>query len=197
MTDTPPLAPNQDALDFLLTRRSRPPRLLGTDTPDDATLRTLLTAAIRVPDHGKLEPWRLMVLRRSAIERLAALTRTRGAELGLMPERIEKDATAYDAAQLIVAVIASPKPSDKVPEAEQVASAACVCLGLVNAALASGWGASWLTGWRATDRTFLTQGFDLSPHEIVAGFIHIGSEGRTPPERPRPDVEALTTWVDA
>ena len=197
MTDTaPPLAPNPSALDFLLTRRSRPPRLLGAEVPDDDTLRMMLRAAVRVPDHGKLEPWRLLVLRRAAIERLAALTRSRGADLGLLLERIEKDASAYDESQLIVAVVLVPKTSDKVPEAEQQASAACVCMGLVNAALASGWGASWLTGWRATDRPFLTQGLNLSPHESVMGFIHIGREARVPPERPRPALDALTTWVD-
>ena len=198
MTDTtPPLAPNPSALDFLLTRRSRPPRLLGSEVPDDDALRLMLRAAVRVPDHGKLEPWRILVLRRPAIERLATLTRSRGAELGLLPERIEKDATAYDDAHLIVGVVSAPKSSDKVPEAEQQASAACVCMGLVNAALASGWGASWLTGWRATDRPFLTHGLDLSPRESVMGFIHIGREERVPPERPRPSLDALTTWVDA
>ncbi len=196
MTDPRPLSPNPETLEFLLSRRSRPPRMLGPEVPDDATLRNLLTAALRVPDHGKLEPWRLIVVRRAAIERLAALTRTRGAELGISPERIEKDASGFDTAHLIVAVISAPKPSDKVPETEQYASAASACLSLLNATLASGWGAVWLTGWRATDRTFLTQGLDLFPHETVAGFIHIGNEIRTPPDRPRPDVDALTTWID-
>ncbi|MEX3014588.1 nitroreductase [Gymnodinialimonas hymeniacidonis] len=196
MTDPRALSPNPEALEFLLTRRSRPPRMMGPDTPDDETLQTLLTAALRVPDHGKLEPWRLIVLRRPAIERLATLTRARGAELGIAPERIEKDASGFDTAHLIVVVSFAPKASDKVPEAEQYASAAAVCLSLLNATLASGWGAVWLTGWRATDRPFLTQGLNLFPHETVAGFIHIGNETRTPPDRPRPDVEGLTTWVD-
>ncbi len=196
MTDPRPLSPSPEALEFLLNRRSRPPRMLGPDTPSDDILKSLLTAALRVPDHGKLEPWRLIVLRRPAIERLAALTRTRGAALQIAPERVEKDASGFDTAHLIVAVISSPKPSDKVPVDEQYASAAAVCLSLLNATLASGWGAVWLTGWRATDRPFLTQGLDLFPHETVAGFIHIGDETRTPPDRPRPDVEALTTWVD-
>ncbi|MEJ6389354.1 nitroreductase family protein [Gymnodinialimonas ulvae] len=191
-----PLAPKPDVLDFLLKRRSRPPRSLGTDTPDDATLRRILTAALRVPDHGKLEPWRLIVLRRPAIERLISLTRTRGAERGLGTERIERDINSYTDAHLIVAVVSSPKPSEKVPEPEQQASAAGVCLSLLNATLASGWGAVWLTGWRATDRPYLSQGLELYPHETVAGYLHIGNEIRTPPERPRPDVDALTTWVE-
>ena len=196
MDNATPLSARPDVLDFLLTRRSRPPRALGPDTPDDATLRTILTAALRVPDHGKLEPWRLLVLRRPAIERLIDLTRTRGAERGLDDDRIDRDVNSYADAHLIVAVVSSPKPSEKVPEPEQHASAAAVCLGLLNATLASGWGAVWLTGWRATDRPYLTRGLDLSPHEIVAGYLHIGNEIRTPSERPRPDLDALTTWVE-
>ena len=170
--------------------------MLGPEVPDDATLHRILTTALRVPDHGKLEPWRLIVLRRPAIERLAKLTRERGQGLGIAPERVEKEASGFDTAHLVVAVVSSPKQSEKVPEHEQYASAAAVCLSLLNAALAVGWGAVWLTGWRATDRPFLTKGLQLSPRETLAGFIHIGNELRTPPDRPRPDVDALTTWVE-
>lgn len=196
MTDAPALAPNPAALDFLLSRRSRPPRMLGNTAPDDATLTTLLTAASRVPDHGKLEPWRFIVLRTPACQRLAELTRTRGTELALDEDRLAKAITGFAEAPLIVAVIASPKPHHMVPEVEQYACAACVCLSLVNASLAAGWGAVWLTGWRSTDRPFLTQGLELFPHETVAGYIHIANEARVPPDRPRPDTAALTTWTD-
>ncbi|QXT40933.1 nitroreductase family protein [Gymnodinialimonas ceratoperidinii] len=197
MSDTPPpLAPNAEALEFLLTRRSRPPRMLGDRAPDRAALTTMLEAASRVPDHGKLEPWRFVVLEAAACERLAELSQTRGEALGLEPARIAKDVEGFRMSPLIVAVIAAPKAHPKVPESEQLASAAAVCLSLLNAALASGWGAVWLTGWRATDRLFLTQGLRLFPHETVAGYIHIGNETRVPPDRPRPDIDALTTWID-
>jgi len=75
-------------------------------------------------------------------------------------------------------------------------SAGTVCLALVNAALAAGWGANWLSGWMARDRAFLTEGLGLTETEFVAGFIHIGTETVVPPERPRPDVAALTTWLE-
>ena len=83
----------------------------------------------------------------------------------------------------------------KVPEIEQTYSAGAVCLALLNAALASGWGANWLSGWASHDPQFCAQGFGLAPHERVAGVIHIGTETTPPPERPRPDVVALTTWM--
>jgi nitroreductase len=195
MPDIAPLSPRPEVLDFLLTRRSRPAKTLTTPVPDRATVDTLLTAAARTPDHGKLEPWRFIVLERGANLRLAGLTRDRGADAGLEPEKLEKSARAFEDAHLVVAVVASPKASDKVPEVEQVLSAGAVCLALVNAGLAAGWGANWLTGWMAFDRPFLSDGLGLADQEFVAGFIHLGTETNVPPERPRPDLSAITTWV--
>jgi nitroreductase len=195
MPDIAPLSPRPEVLDFLLTRRSRPAKTLTTPVPDRATVDTLLTAAARTPDHGKLEPWRFIVLERGANLRLAGLTRDRGADAGLEPEKLEKSARAFEDAHLVVAVVASPKASDKVPEVEQVLSAGAVCLALVNAGLAAGWGANWLTGWMAFDRPFLSEGLGLADQEFVAGFIHLGTETNVPPERPRPDLSAITTWV--
>lgn len=195
MSDIPPLSPRPEVLDFLLTRRSRPAKTLTTPVPDRTTVETLLTAAARSPDHGKLEPWRFMVLERGANLRLAGLTRDRGALAGIEPDKVEKSARAFEDAHLVVAVIASPKPSEKVPEVEQVLSAGAVCLALVNAGLAAGWGANWLTGWMAFDRVFLGEGLGLNAQEFVAGFIHLGTESTVPPERPRPDLTRLTSWV--
>ncbi|TCP41410.1 nitroreductase family protein [Rhodovulum marinum] len=186
--------PRPEVLDFLLTRRSRPAKTLRAPAPDRDALRPILTAAARTPDHGKLEPWRFIVLERGALDRLAGLVRTRGAALGLAAEAIDKAAAAYEGSPLAVAVIAAPKPSDKIPEIEQLYSAGAVCLALVNAALAAGWGANWLSGWPSHDREFVESGLGLSPHERVAGVIHIGTETAAPPERPRPDLDAITTW---
>jgi nitroreductase len=188
---------NQAALDFLLTRRSRPAKTLTTPVPDRATLETLLTAAARTPDHGKLEPWRFIVLTKPALTRLAALVPARGTDLGIDPEKITKAHDQFANADLAVAVIFSPKPSEKIPHIEQVYSAGAVCLALVNAALAAGWGANWLSGWASHDTAFVTEGLGLAPHEAVAGFIHLGTETSAPPERPRPDLSAITTWADA
>jgi len=189
--------PNQAALDFLLTRRSRPAKTLAAPWPDRAALRPILTAAARTPDHGKLEPWRFIVLAGAATDRLATLAHDIGTAQGRAPDDIAKFADQFERSSLCVAVIASPKPSDKVPAVEQTLSAGAVCLSLLNAALASGWGANWLTGWGAHDPDFRARALGLAPHESVAGFIHIGTETATPPERPRPDIDAITDWVEA
>lgn len=190
-------ARNQAAFDFLLTRRSRPAKTLTTPVPDRAALEQLLTAAARTPDHGKLEPWRFVVLAKPALTRLAAMVAERGAALGIDHDKITKAHDQYANADLAVAVISSPKPSEKIPQIEQVYSAGAVCLALLNAGLAAGWGANWLSGWPSHDRDFVRSGLGLADHENVAGLIHLGTETNAPPERPRPDIAAITTWVGA
>ncbi len=189
--------PNDAALQFLLSRRSRPAKTLTTPVPDRDALRKILTAAARTPDHGKLEPWRFIVLKKLALGRLAALVPERGKALDIEEEKIEKARQQYANADLAIAVISAPKPSDKIPEIEQVYSAGAVCLSLLNAALAMGWGANWLSGWPSHDRIFVAEGLGLVDNEQVAGIIHLGTETTAPPERPRPDLDAITKWVDA
>ncbi len=186
---------NPDALHFMQTRRSRPAKTLTTPVPDSDTLLPLLTAAARTPDHGKLEPWRFIVIDRSAMGRLADIAQARGEALGLDPEQVQKGRGQFDQGHLAVAVIEVQKPSEKIPALEQTYSAGAVCLALLNAALAAGWGANWLSGWASHDRGFMKDALDLGSHERIAGFIHIGTETTAPPERPRPDIAALTTWL--
>jgi len=187
---------NQAALDFLLTRASYPAKLMSGPVPDRTALALMLTAASRSPDHGKLVPWRFVVLEKAALQRLAALARQRGAARGLDPEQVAKGAGQYGRADLVIMVVSSPKPSPKVPLEEQTQAASAVCLALVNAATASGWAACWLSGWPSYDRGFVEQGLGLEPHETVAGVVHIGTETAPPTERPRPDVAAITIWLD-
>jgi nitroreductase len=154
-----------------------------------------LTIAARTPDHGKLEPWRFIVLRRSALLRLA------GEVEKFISARIDdsaiitKQTAQYAKANLAVAVVESPKSSSKIPPLEQTYSTGAVCLALLNAALASGWGANWLSGPASHDADFTQTHMGLMPHERIAGLVHIGTETNPPPERPRPDIDCITTWV--
>lgn len=188
---------NTAVLDFLHTRRSRPAKLLQAPAPDRDELRPILKAAARTPDHGKLEPWRFIVLEKAALNRLADAVEHCGAETGRADEDIAKARQQFVDSPLCVAVIEVQKPSEKIPAIEQTYSAGAVCLALLNAALASGWGANWLSGWPSHDGAFCRDALGLSENERVAGFIHIGTATAIPPERPRPDLDALTTWLDA
>ncbi len=189
--------PNPATLEFLQTRRSRSYKTLTAPVPTRDELHPILTAGARTPDHGKLEPWRFIVLEKQALARFAALTESRAKALDIDPDKAAKATAAFANASLVVAVISAPQASDKIPEIEQVYSAGAVCLALLNAALASGWGANWISGWPSHDRIFLREGLNLQDHETLAGFIHIGTSKITPPDRPRPDIKALTTWMSA
>lgn len=188
---------NSAALDFLRKRRSRPAKTLTGPVPDREEITELLTIAARSPDHGKLEPWRFLVLEKPALTRLAGTVPSKGAELGIEPEKIEKAHKQFADADLAIAVVASPKPSDKIPEIEQTLSAGAVATILLSSALAAGWGANWLTGWACHDRSWREENLGLQPHEWIAGFIHIGTEKFTPPDRPRPDLNEIVDWIDA
>lgn len=187
---------NEAVLTFLQTRRSRPAKLLRAPAPDRADLLPILTAAGRSPDHGKLEPWRFIVLRDHALKRLANAVETQGKTTGRADEDIAKARKQFDDSPLCVAVVEVQKPSEKIPAIEQSYSAGAVCLALLNAALASGWGANWLSGWPSHDTAFCQEHLGLADNERIAGLIHIGTASAIPPERPRPDIEAITSWVD-
>jgi nitroreductase len=190
-------ARNDAALAFLKARRSRSAKLFSHPVPDRDQLTEILTAATRVPDHGKLEPWRLIVLQGAAFARLADLAEARAVELGGDGEMVAKGRGQYDLGKLAVVVIASPKASPKIPAVEQLMSAAALCFGIVNAAEAAGWGACWLTGWPAHDPGFAARAFGCTEGETVAGIVHIGTPPEDGPDRPRPDLQRLVTWVEA
>lgn len=185
---------NQPVIDFLLSRRSRPIGELAEPGPSDDQIRTMLTAASRVPDHGRLAPWRFILYRGDARHRageaLAALAEAR--EGPLPDSRRQQELTRFSRAPLVVGVVSAPREHPKVPEWEQLLSGGAAAMNLSLAANALGFGANWITNWYAEDeegRRIL----GLAPHERVVGFVHIGTYEGTPPERPRPDPAALVS----
>ncbi len=190
-------SPMSHPLSLLQQRHSVPARQLGEPGPDAATLRALLEAAIRVPDHGKLEPFRLILLQGDAKltfgDRLAAMSLRINPD---MPEsKREKERTRYVYAPVVVAVISRVDPASKVPVIEQQLSAGCVAYNLLLGAQALGLGAQWLTGWAAYDREAASL-LGLSEHEHVIGYVHIGTPQIDVPDRDRPALDALlSTWT--
>lgn len=186
-----------DPLHVLDTRRSVPSKQLGEPGPDHATLLRMLTSAVRVPDHGKLVPFRFIRLQGEARHALGDLLAAR--TLHLQPDAadavVEKDRARFSQAPVIVTVVARLTPGHKVPEQEQLLTAGSVCFALLQAAQALGFGAQWLTGWMAYDDAVATT-LGLSADERIAGFIHIGTPKMEAPERERPDPALLLTdWT--
>ncbi|MDG1737990.1 MAG: nitroreductase [Paracoccaceae bacterium] len=187
---------NQAALDFLLTRRSVPAKTMTGPVPDKSELEVILTAAARSPDHGKLVPWRFVVLQGKAFERIIEEIKRAGVRQNRSDDEIAKPLPHYNNAQLAVVVVEKVDTEASIPVVEQVYSAGAVCMALTNAALASGWGANWLSGWFSHDATFRKDAFGLDENERVVGIVHIGTPKSEPSDRPRPDVAAITSWVN-
>ncbi|GAB5378412.1 MAG: nitroreductase [Acuticoccus sp.] len=179
--------------DYLATRRTVPALQLGGAGPDADTLDAMLTMAVRVPDHGKLAPWRFILFEGSARDRAGRLM----AELAPRKERdAEVAAGLFTRAPVVVAVVSTAAPHVKIPEWEQVLSAGAVCLNLLHAASAHGFSAQWLSEWVCYDDE-ARAALGIAADEKVAGFIHIGTPQVPPTERDRPDVARLLTRFPA
>ena len=184
------------ALSLLQQRHSVPSRQLAAPAPDEATLRELLAAAIRVPDHGKLAPFRLIRLEGDAKlcfgERLAELAIRKQPELS--DAKREKEQLRYTFAPLVIAVVARIDDASSVPGIEQRLSAGCVAYNILLGAHALGYGAQWLTGWAAYDPDVATL-LGLAANEHVVAFVHLGTPQLGVPDRERPALDdLLTTW---
>ncbi len=186
---------NPAAFAFLAQRRSHPAKTFNGRVPDRAALEPILTAALRVPDHGGLTPWRVLVLQRPALLRVADMASMRGQDLGLDEVAIGKGRGQFERSHLAVVVLSAPVIPHKVPASEQIASSAALCMNIVNASYAAGWAAQWLTGWVAHDETFANQAFSATAGQSVAGIIHIGAVNQDSPDRPRPDPAKIIEWI--
>ena len=180
---------------YLGTRRSIPAAQMAEPGPDAAALQAILQIAARVPDHGKLAPWRFIVYgREGRAAVLEGLTRIAAGHADEKEARMRADkARGFGDAPLIVGVVSAPVVDHpKIPLWEQQLSAGAVCLNMLHAAQAHGFAAQWLTGWFAYDEA-AARWLGVREGERVAGFIHIGTPAAPPSERERPDLAAITT----
>lgn len=182
-------------VDYLAVRRSVPAFQMCEPGPNRKEIEEILTLAVRVPDHGKIAPWRFVVYRgaeRARLgEELLAMALKKNPDLSA--EMVEVERARFTRAPVVIGVISTAAPHFKIPEWEQVMSAGAVCLNLLMAANAHGYVANWLTEWFAFDE----QAYPLlgvKPGEKVAGFIHVGSTTFPIVERPRPALADVVTW---
>ena len=183
-----------DALELLNRRRSVKPADLGLPGPSAPQLDALLTIASRVPDHGKLTPWRFIVFEGEARNAAgAAIAEVFAADNPTAdPDRLAIERTRLARAPLVVAVVSRAAAHPKIPEWEQILSAGAAAMNLVTAAHAMGFGANWITEWYAYDRRVLER-LGLAADERIAGFIHIGTPAKPPEDRDRPPLETIVT----
>ena len=183
-----PIEASPETLAFLARRRSAAAMALTEPAPSDAELATLLRLAARVPDHGKLAPWRFVVLKGEAKRRFVAGLEAIAADRP-DAEKLKAKLGKIKAPPLTVAVISRVRPGE-IPEWEQRLSAGAVCMTLIVAAQAMGYGANWITDWYAYDEAALRL-LGVGEDERVAGYVHLGTSAEAPLERVRPDVSAI------
>ncbi len=193
MTDTLTLP----LLSHLETRRTVPSLHLKEPFPDETVLERMLAIAVRVPDHGKLAPWRFIHYSKAQGENIGDFLAKRWAENNpdTSDERLDQERTRFLRAPLVVGIISKPYHDHKIPVFEQELSAGAVCLNLMHAAHAFGFSAQWLTEWYSFDEKSV-HFLGIEKGERFAGFIHIGTPVEAPVERARPDVsKILTQWT--
>ena len=187
-----------EAIDLLTSRRSVKPIELGGPGPTAAELATLLTVASRVPDHGKLTPWRFIVFegdaRLKAGDTIAEVFCDKRPDA--TPDQVEAERRRLARAPLVIAVVSRATQHVKIPEWEQVLSAGAAATSLVFAAHALGFAASWLTEWYSYDRRVL-DALGVKPDEKIAGFVHIGRPDKPTEDRPRPPLDQIVTRFSA
>lgn len=186
--------PSAELEQRLALRRSAPAQSLTGPGPTRTQVERILHLGARTPDHGKLFPWRFVVMGPTSREALAeALLPLADRQPG--PDKARKVLAKLTAAPVTIVVISAPVESQKVPVWEQQLSAGAVCMNIEHAAGALGFSASWITDWYSYDPE-ATDLIGIRDGEQIAGFIHIGSLAEPALERPRPDVASITTWLD-
>ena len=174
-----------ETTEFLKKRRSVLARNMTAPGPDDAQLRELLGIAARVPDHGKLAPWRFVVLQGDARAKLGNI-----AAAALGDDSLTDD---YKRAPCVVAVLACPKEHPKIPRSEMILSAGAACMNLLTGAQAMGFAAQWLTGAAAYEEAVL-RALGGALDDEIAGFIYIGTASEPPSERARPELDDVVSF---
>jgi nitroreductase len=182
-----------EMIELLLRRRSLPPQGMAGPGPEPREIETLLTIACRVPDHGKLAPWRFLIFEGAARDKAGAIAADilLSDDPAMSASQREAEQTRFSRAPLVIAVISRAGPHVKIPEWEQILSAGAACMNLVIAANALGYAAAWLTSWCAYDRRFCSA-IGVHDNEKIAGFVHIGRPNMVSEDRRRP---ALTDVV--
>jgi len=182
-----------ETLEFLLKRRSVLAVMLENPGPTPEQIDQILTVGSRVPDHGKLVPWRFILFESDARARIGETIAKafKAQKPNATDDQVETERKTFLRAPLVIAVISTAAPHAKIPEWEQTLTAGAVCQNILHAANALGFSAQWLTQWIAYDKD-VTRVIGVADNEQVAGFVYIGSSGVTPNDRPRPEIADIT-----
>jgi nitroreductase len=180
-------------LDLLLSRKSGSAKTMTGPGPSPDQIKRMLSAGVRVPDHGKLTPWRFIVFEGEGRARMGAiLGEVISGERESSPERVQQERGRFMRAPVVIGVVSRAREQIAIPVWEQQLSAGAVCMNIVTAAHAMGFVAQWITEWCAYHPQVLER-IGLKPTERIAGYIYIGQPAAPLEDRPRPDIDSVTT----
>lgn len=184
-------------LSFLQTRRSVKAADMPEGRPDEATLKSILSAGLRVPDHGKLAPWKIVIIdgdaRRAFGEQVLRPAFLKNQRSDAPESTLDLEAARFERAGVVLAVLSTPTVPHKIPLWEQHLSAGAVCQNIVVAAQSEGYATQWLTEWTAFDPDVKAALGCQSDDDQVAGLIYIGGKLTNTEDRPRPDYDAVVS----
>jgi len=186
-----------DLTDFLLKRRSVVVRDMVGPGPSDAEIEKIMRAGMRVPDHGRLTPWRFIVIRGEAREKLGKILGDayRKANPECIDEQVEIEEERFLRAPVVIAVVSHTNPAHKIPEWEQILSSGAACQTMLISALSMGFAAQWITEWYAYNDD-VKAALGAAPADRIAGFLYLGSMQDAPTDRDRPDYgNIVSEWT--
>lgn len=182
-----------ETMDLLLSRRSGSAKAMTGPGPNADQLRAILTAAVRVPDHGKMVPWRFIVFEGEGRNRMGEhLADCAAKDRNTTPSQLQQEKERFLRAPIVIAVISRLRERVPIPVWEQQLSAGAVCQTILIAAHAMGFVAQWITEWCAYDHEVLGR-IGLKAGERIAGYVYIGHPAVPLEDRPRPDIDTLVT----
>ena len=185
--------------DYLLSRRSVIIRNMGEPGPSDAELKKILRAGMRVPDHGRLTPWRFIIISGLERETMGMILEEAYKKENPDPiaEQLDIERERFIRAPTVIAVISKTKPEHKIPEWEQILSSGAACQNILTSALSLGFAAQWVTEWYAYNED-VKRSLGLEERDRVAGFIYLGTKVEEPKERTRPAYDSIVSqWTGA
>ena len=188
---------DKNILDFLLSRRSILARMMEGPGPGEEDLRRILQTGLRVPDHGRLAPWRFIVIRGEARERLGGVLAETFERKNpdAIDEQVELERERLTRAPVVVAVVSKVVKEHKIPEWEQILSSGAACQTMLIAALSMGYAAQWITEWYAYDPD-VKAALGIGAEDRIAGFLYLGNEAAEPTERMRPEYDDIVSeWA--
>ena len=188
----------KNVINFLKTRRSVTAKNMSSGFVSDDDLSDILSCGIRVPDHGALNPWKIVVIKKDKLKTIdeeVILPEYKKENPNSSEQSLEIESKRLQRASVILAVLSTPVEHPKIPNWEMILSSGAVCMNLLSCAQSLGYAAQWLTEWYAYNNKMLEYLGGRKDIDKISGFIYLGHKVEEPNERRRPDPKNVIDYL--